>query len=281
MGWFSFLITHCAKPYQRTLTGEPLLIKGLNFKGRRKRYISNSDIRYFLDGDNCMYRDGVSDFVVKLNEKAQRAVVGRLERVFKHIFVDEVQDFVGYDLDLLDLLLSSRVKLTLVGDPRQQILETNMGSKNKRYRGVGLIDWFNERSDICRLETNNNCYRCNQAICDFADAIFPDLPSTTSVDVEPTDHDGIFHVKNDEVERYIEKYKPVTVLRHNKNVDTKGLPAKNIGLAKGHTFDRVLIFPTQPMLKYLTDKDETQLKAPERLYVAVTRARFSVAFVVP
>lgn len=80
---------------------------------------------------------------------------------------------------------------------------------------------------------------------------------------------------------YIEKYNSVTVLRHDKNVDTKGLPAMNIGIAKGRTFDRVMIFPTQPMLKYLEDKDETKLKAPERLYVAVTRARFSVAFVVP
>jgi DNA helicase-2/ATP-dependent DNA helicase PcrA len=55
----------------------------------------------------------------------------------------------------------------------------------------------------------------------------------------------------------------------------------NIGVAKGSTFDRVMIFPTKPMLRYLDDKDETKLKAPERLYVAVTRARFSVAFVVP
>jgi len=55
----------------------------------------------------------------------------------------------------------------------------------------------------------------------------------------------------------------------------------NIGVAKGSTFDRVLLFPTNPILRYLEDRDETKLKAPERLYVAVTRARFSVAFVTP
>jgi DNA helicase IV len=160
-------------------------------------------------------------------------------------------------------------------------LATNIGPRNKKYRGVGLAAWIAERSNICTLETRDCSYRCNQAICDFADAIYPNMPATKSTDVAPTGHDGIFQIVRDDVEGYVEEHHPVTVLRHNKNVDTKGLPAMNIGVAKGSTFDRVMIFPTKPMLRYLENKDETKLKAPERLYVAVTRARFSVAFVVP
>jgi hypothetical protein len=281
MGWFSFLIAQCARPYQRALTGEPLLIKGLNFQGRRNRFTKKSDLRYFIDERADMYRDGVSDFVFSLNEKTQGAVVDRLERVFRHIFVDEVQDLVGYDLDVLDLLLKSAIKLTLVGDPRQHTLATNLGPRNKKYQGVGLVDWFAERSDICTLKMRECSYRCNQAICDFADAIYPTMPAMRSIDVAPTGHDGIFQISSDDVAGYVESYHPVTVLRHDKNVDTMGLPAINIGVAKGSTFDRVMIFPTKPVLRYLEDKDETKLKAPERLYVAVTRARFSVAFVVP
>lgn len=34
------------------------------------------------------------------------------------------------------------------------------------------------------------------------------------------------------------------------------------------------------MKQYLSDHDASKLKAPERLYVAVTRARYSAAFVV-
>jgi len=41
-----------------------------------------------------------------------------------------------------------------------------------------------------------------------------------------------------------------------------------------------MIFPTKPMVDYLKRRDPAALKAPERLYVAVTRARFSAAFVV-
>lgn len=281
MGWFSFLIAQCAKPYQRALTREPLLINGLNFKGRRNRFTKKSELKYFLDANADMYRDGVSDFVVTLNEKAKEAVIDRLERVFTHIFVDEVQDLVGYDLDVLDLLLASRIKLILVGDPRQHTFSTNIGPRNKKYQGIGLADWFKERSGMCTLEPRDYSYRCNQKICDFADGLYPNLPTTRSVSVPGTDHDGIFKITREDVAGYITEHRLVTVLRHDKNVDTAGLPAMNIGVAKGSTFDRVMIFPTKPMLNYLEDRDETKLKAPERLYVAVTRARFSVTFVVP
>lgn len=57
--------------------------------------------------------------------------------------------------------------------------------------------------------------------------------------------------------------------------------ASNIGVAKGSTYDRVLIFPTKPMLEYLKTNDLTKLPSRHRLYVAVTRARFSVTFVLP
>lgn len=77
---------------------------------------------------------------------------------------------------------------------------------------------------------------------------------------------------------YADKYRP-QVLRHDKRANTQGLPAINIGVSKGSTYDRVLIFPTKPMLQYLETKDPSVLKKPEALYVAITRARHSVAFV--
>lgn len=66
----------------------------------------------------------------------------------------------------------------------------------------------------------------------------------------------------------------------NRRTDTLGLPAMNIGMSKGTTFDRVLIFPTKPMLQYIKSGNPDILAAREHLYVAVTRARHSVAFVV-
>ena len=85
MGWFAFLISQCAKPYQRAITGEPLKIRGLNFTGRRNRFTRKSDLQYFLDSSDAMYRDGVSDFVAALNNQTDGAVVSRLERI-SHIY---------------------------------------------------------------------------------------------------------------------------------------------------------------------------------------------------
>jgi hypothetical protein len=91
----------------------------------------------------------------------------------------------------------------------------------------------------------------------------------------------VFQILSGEVADYVEKHRSVTVLRNDKNADTLGLAAMNIGVAKGSTFERVLILPTKPMLTFLRDRNPTQRRSPERLYVAVTRARFSVAFVLP
>jgi DNA helicase-2/ATP-dependent DNA helicase PcrA len=76
----------------------------------------------------------------------------------------------------------------------------------------------------------------------------------------------------------VASFSPV-ILRHSRVTDTMGLKAINFGTSKGRTFDRVMIFPTKPMLKYLDDGDVEKLKDPAKFYVAVTRARHSVAFV--
>lgn len=281
MGWFGFLITQCVKPYQRALTGQLCVICGLNFKGRRNRFTKKTDLRYFVDKNADLYRDGVADFAVQLNAKTNGAVVERLERIYPHFLIDEVQDLVGYDLDVLDLLLSSGINLMVVGDPRQHTFGTNLGSRNKRYRGAGLAQWFSERERQCTLETRNYSCRCNQALCDFANTIFPNLPATKYCEVPTSGHDCVFTVPASVLGDYLRDHGPVTALRYDKNADTLGLPVTNIGLAKGSTHERVIIFPTKPMLTYLKDGDVSRLKAPEKLYVAVTRARFSVAFVVP
>jgi hypothetical protein len=281
MGWFRFLITQCNKPYQRALTGQPFMINGLNFKGRRNRFTKKVDRRYFIDRNSDLYRDGVSDFTIQLNAKTNGAVVERLERIYTHLLIDEVQDLVGYDLDVLELLLSSRINLMVVGDPRQYTIATNLGPRNKRYHGAGLAHWFSEREGQFTLETRNYSYRCNQAICDFADKIFPDMPRTESREVPASGHDGVFAVPANLLGEYLREHGQVIALRYDKNADTCGLPAINIGLAKGSTHDRVIIFPTKPMLTFLKDGDTSKLKSPEKLYVAVTRARFSVAFIVP
>jgi len=60
----------------------------------------------------------------------------RLSQRFDHIFVDEVQDMAGYDLDVLELMLKAGIQMTLVGDHRQATFRTNQASKHKAFVGA-------------------------------------------------------------------------------------------------------------------------------------------------
>jgi hypothetical protein len=277
-GWFSFLLSDGVRPYQSSLFDEANVVAGLNFVGQRHQFAKGGTTAYFIDRNHDVYRDGASDLVCKLDTKSAGSVIRRLEAIYDHIYIDEVQDLVGYDLDFLDLLFASRIAVTVVGDPRQHTFATNNGPKNKRYRGAGFLEWLDKRVDICRREDRVISDRCNEEICEFASELFPQFPAMTSGHQIVTGHDGIHFVSRFEVLDYADTHQP-QVLRYNKRANTQGLPAINFGVSKGSTYDRVLIFPTKPILEYLEHRDPSKLKKPEALYVAVTRARYSVAFV--
>jgi len=280
VGWFSFLVNQAARPYQAALLDRTDFIQSLNFTGERSRYAPR-DLwrRFYFDQGSNLYRDGVADFACRVDEASGGAVVRRLAAMYDRIYIDELQNLVGYDLDFLDRLFRSGIEVVAVGDPRQHTFATNNFRRHKKYRGAGLLDWLQKRNRRCIVETRAESWRCNQQICDWADAIYPTMPPTKFHNDELTGHDGVFAIAHADVPAYIAKYGP-TVLRNSRAAPTMDLPALNIGLSKGSTYDRVLIFPTKPMVDYLRTADPRPLKAPDRLYVAVTRARHSVAFVV-
>lgn len=280
LGWFSFLMNQGARPYQSALIHQIDFVKSLNLKANRPKGIARAQWRnYYFDRNDDFRPEGVAEFAFRADEATGGRVIRRLEALYDEVYIDELQDLAGYDLNFLDLLFSSKMHVTVVGDPRQHTYSTNRSAKNKQYRGHAMVEWLKRRAGVCTIETRAESWRCNQEICAWADALYPELPTTTSRNQERTGHDGVFRLAHEDVPTYVEKYDP-TVLRWNKKSDTLGLAAMNIGVSKGSTFDRVLIFPTQPILKYLANGDPAGLKAPEHLYVAVTRARHSVAFVV-
>ena len=245
VGWYTFLLRDGIRPYQHSVLNEVGLVRGLNFEGQKQRFARKTDPSYFLDRHADVFRDGLADFVCTANRASEGAVIRRLEALYDQIYVDEVQDLVGYDLDVLDLLFSSRMSVTVVGDPRQHTLSTSNVPKNKKYRGAGFSDWLDERADLCTREDRVESVRCNQPICDFASGLFPEFAPLVSAGDTDTGHDGVFKVSLLDVQEYYERHRPV-VLRDRRTTDTFGLPAMNIGVSKGSTFDRVLIVPTGP-----------------------------------
>jgi DNA helicase-2/ATP-dependent DNA helicase PcrA len=283
--WYSFLLREGVRPYQNLLYDKKR-IENIQFvNGQSTYYIAKNDIEkyYFKDG-KYIYTDKICDFIIEVNSRTNGLVIERLEKIYNIIMIDEVQDLAGADLDFLYLLFKSKINCIIVGDNRQATYWTNNSKKNKKYKGQSIFDLFTEwqHEGLCSIEYKTECFRCNQLICDIADSLYPDMPKTISKNTKKTGHDGVFYIQSSEVFDYVKKYSPV-VLRYDKR--TKNIPENfspiNFGKSKGLTFDRVLIYPNGPIRKFLEGnyKAVSNSKTKAGLYVAITRARYSVTFV--
>lgn len=282
MSWFSFLLTECVRPYQNYIYPDER-IENLHFipyiSAKFKR---RDDVRrFYLSNRTHIFSDKMSDFACRCNEQSGGLVIKRLEQLIDVFILDEAQDISGWDLDFIELLLKSNIKVIMVGDVRQRTYSTSQSMKNKKFSD-DIYSWFSylESKGYGKVKLLNQSYRCIQTICDFADALFPTLPRTTSLNDTPHEHIGIYTVIPTDLHRYCELFSP-QILVHDKRAAAKALgwPVRNFGVVKGQTYNHVIIVPTSPIEKYLCNGNIAEVDSgKEKLYVAITRARFSVAF---
>ena len=281
MTWFGFLLRELARPYRNAVHGRR--IEGLCWiEGRSARYASHSNVatHYFYD-DRYIYSDKISKFICACDEKTGGAVFRRLAQRFDRIYVDEIQDMAGYDIDVLERAMKAGVRFTLVGDHRQATFRTNQSNRNSAFGGIEIAQKFKqwEKAKIAALTHEQHTFRCHQQIADLSDSLFPDDPPTKSLNDTVTGHDGVFIVPSARVSDYVAEFSP-QALRYDKRTDCLNLPAMNFGDSKGLTFDRVLIFPNGTAGKWLRSGNIAEIAGSiTRMYVGITRARHSVAFV--
>lgn len=292
--WFSFLIQHGVKPYQSVIYSEKikglLLVNkksGVRFIGRDKCpvYFPESDpSNYYFSKTKFIYSDKLSKFVVRANEKTNGLVIKRIEKIYSHIFIDEVQDMAGYDLDIIKLLFNSKCNVLLVGDPRQVTYHTHDEARYKKYADGKIIDFVKKECSSCPVEidetTLNTTYRNNKEICFFANLIYNNFKACQYEEKRLTGHDGVFFVSKLDVESYLYTYHPMQLRYSQKTKVNTNYPVMNFGESKGLTFERVLIYPTNNMIKWIFNHNEklgNQIRS--KFYVAVTRAKYSVGIV--
>lgn len=256
--------------------------------------IKESNLKhYYFDKDFRILSDKVAKLGCKVDEISKGLVIDRLSRVYANIFIDEVQDLAGYDLDIIKLMAESKINLVLVGDPRQVTFQTNHSNKNKKYNWGRIKDYVkNECRGIEDLqpdeETLNITHRNGQKICEFANRIYEAAeykPYGWKYDAERDEIEGVgvFLVRKQDGEYYLKKYPETIQLTDDRDVDTvKGYRSMNFGASKGLSFRRVLIYVTKPIQKWLGGKKDALGKVVSRskFYIAVTRAICSVAIVV-
>lgn len=281
--WYSFVMGHLVRPYQNHL--HERRVDTINFErpGIARRRFKKTDAGFYFSTPNRLWSDRVTDFACRLIEETDALPLKRLEALFDRIVIDEAQDLAGWDLEIVRYLLDSSTEVVLVGDHRQATFATNNNPKNSKYRGESIIELFTKWHEEGLSEIKFDCisHRCVALICAFADTFFPELPPTTSLNKTETDHDGLFIVRAKDAQRYFETFAPQTLQWSKTGSARLGNPL-NFGEAKGMTFKRVMIYPHANLLKYLqTGTMELHGESKTKSYVAVTRARHSVAIVVP
>jgi DNA helicase-2/ATP-dependent DNA helicase PcrA len=284
-GWFSFLLHHFVGPFLPVVFPGSR-VEGFDFDSQPQTYVAADQWRRYFNQHSEARRVHLPQLAVRINDAGAGVCIHRLERIYDRIMIDEVQDLAGYDLEILKLLIASGITVQMVGDLRQAIMATNERErKNNQYMFMNIWNWFREQESAGRIVIEQRCetWRCAPEITAFADSLFaPDwgfLP-TISRNAERTGHDGMFLVAPKHVDDYNDEFHPV-LLRHSKaSAKQYGhLTCMNIGDSKGLERERILIFPTAPVSKFLTNATPLSDQQAARLYVAVTRARHSVAFI--
>lgn len=284
-GWFSFLLSHFVRPFLPLLY-EGKGVRGFDFKSPPRSYTKVSDWKRYFNQYDEVRKAHLPQLSLRINEVSAEAPIRRLTRMYDRIFIDEVQDLCGYDLEILKLLIQSQVPLEMVGDIRQAILATNeREAKNKQFMFINIWKWFKAEEQAGRISITQRCetWRCAPSIGSLADSLFTDswgFDTTISKNHQVTGHDGIFLVKPGDVDAYVSAHAPL-VLRHSSTSGKAFNHMKfiNFGEAKGLSSERVLIYPTVAIERFVQSGGPFDGKQASRFYVAVTRAEQSVAII--
>lgn len=280
--WFSFLLQHGVRPYQDYLFSElsKKPINSIHWVDSARDHKEENNKQHYINNKNQIYSNKIAKFAVKCDEKSKGSIIDRLSRIYPSIFIDEAQDLAGYDLDFLKLLFNSSIHVTLVCDPRQGTYSTNNSQKNKQYRKEKIIDFLKKLPNIEIDSKLNKNYRSVSEICLFSDKLYPEYQPTESGNNEENQHRGVFLVRKEDVNEYLNLYKPIQLRDSRKKILKNNFDVMNFGESKGLSFDRTLIYPTQPIENWLKDnKEELPAISKAKFYVAITRARFSVGIV--
>ncbi|MDN5513044.1 MAG: TGBp1 family protein, partial [Acinetobacter sp.] len=174
----------------------------------------------------------------------------------------------------------------LVGDPRQCTYSTNNLPKYKPYNNGGIKE-FHRRfwQGICDLdETTLNCsHRNEKIICDLSSLLYQAYTPTLSCSccIDSDEHLGIYLIPKSKSESYLKQYSPVQLRLTAATKVNTSYSYMNMGVAKGLTLNRVLLYPTKDMTEWLFDPNYDLAHATRsKFYVGLTRPKLSLGILI-
>ncbi len=298
--WYSFVLSDLIKPYQCLLKLKSKeyrtekdfripenYIKSIAFyqDGEVPRWYCGEHIQYYVNAANDINKNNVSCLADKCIEHSDNKVIDRLKSIYSHVFFDELQDYAGWDLEIIKCLFDTSIYIKCVGDYKQATFRTNNSLKYRQYRDEKIKDFFValKNANICSLKYSNTTRRFNQEICNFVNMIHKDEESfiCPCEDCADIDNAGVYIIDDKYIEIYCKYYNP-TILRYKCdskiNFDHK-CSVFNYGNSKGATFDRTVIVPVGTVIPFINEQiGITSNQTRSKFFVACTRARHSLVF---
>ena len=178
MPWFSLLIKHGIRPYQSYLINTRISGVALVKKADKNLLkLRDTNEKKYITASGSVYSNMISKLPCVLDGLSKGCVFRRIRKIFSYIFVDEIQDFAGYDLEVIRKLHEDGCHMILVGDPRQTTYRTHYETKYKKYAGGKIVNFVQENIPEMHIDSTTLAvsYRNNQIICNLANQMYPDM----------------------------------------------------------------------------------------------------------
>lgn len=111
--WFRFLLSDMIKPYQNFITGKEHIniIKSIDYGNELNGFnkFKSGNVRRYLTTGNNVKSNHVSELALYLSKHSQFRPIHRIEEIYSTIYFDEIQDMIGDDIELIELLMDSAV----------------------------------------------------------------------------------------------------------------------------------------------------------------------------
>lgn len=268
-GFWQFVYNFCLVPF---LTWNP---KGIIFdKKILQKYDRQGKIycpnKYFLSNkiSKCL-----------LDNSNKVPYLSRIDEFFDELYIDEAQDFGGYDLNWLLTLSKLNAKVWCVGDFWQHTFETShVGNLNSGvYKDFAKFKKKFENSDFHFDEiTLRTSVRCTAETCEF-------IRSKLNIKIYEKDNKHSAKpilIQGKKISKILED-SSIKKLFYKEHSKYKCNNSGNWGDSKGSTFENVCVILNPNTYKLFQSDRLNELKeeTKSKFYVACTRSKDNVYFV--
>lgn len=277
----TFVYNHLIKPF------EPLYLerksRGVDVKtiliedSRDKRYISMSEIKHYINNNDEFYINRMSKFFLNRDKKTQKLIISRLERYCDSIYIDEFQDYNGYDFKVIKFLLEkTNIKVIAVGDINQSCLVPLRGIGNRvakePFHNIKTVDDLKKKlsSKISYDEQSlRKSRRVPKLTCEFIRSNL-EIKMESSSEVSNT----IIYLEDINDINNIIQNNDIPKLVWNKSIKNPlGYKYTNWTYSKGDTYLKSCIIITSKTDDIDNWKNLSSGKVKNALYVALTRSK--------